>query len=70
MKKYTIPSIIVLASLLLAACAGAAPTAQPTEPPVEEMAEGPVEEVVEEAPLTIVDIAVADGNFSTLVAAL
>ena len=66
MKKYTIPSIIVLVSLVLAACAGAAPTPEPTEPPVEEVTEEPVEET----PPTIVDIAVADGNFSTLVTAL
>jgi transforming growth factor-beta-induced protein len=65
-KKYTIPSIIVLVSLVLAACAGAAPTPEPTEPPVEEVTEEPVEET----PPTIVDIAVADGNFSTLVTAL
>jgi uncharacterized surface protein with fasciclin (FAS1) repeats len=72
MKKYTIPSILVLLSLVLAACAGAAPTAIPTEIPVEveEAVEEVVEEVVEEAPPTIVDIAVADGNFSTLVTAL
>jgi len=68
MKKYTTPSILVLLSLVLAACANAAPTAIPTEIPVE--VEEAVEEVVEEAPPTIVDIAVADGNFSTLVTAL
>ncbi len=72
MKKYTIPSILVLLSLVLAACAGAAPRAIPTEIPVEieEAVEEAVEEVAEEAPPTIVDIAVADGNFSTLVTAL
>ena len=70
MKKYTIPSIIVLASLVLSACTGAAPTSQPTEPPVEEMTDYPEEEIVEDSPPTIVDIAFSDCNFLTLVTAL
>ena len=55
-------SILVVLALVLAACAPAAtpePTAVPTEEPTEEP-----------QPQTIVDIAVADGRFETLVAAL
>ncbi len=62
-------SIIVVLALVLAACAPAAtvePTAEPTEEPV---VEEPTEEPMPD-PQTIVDIAVADGRFTTLVAAL
>lgn len=55
-------AVIVIAALVLAACAPATtpePTPVPTEAPTEEP-----------APQTIVDIAVADGRFTTLVAAL
>ncbi|HSQ16175.1 MAG TPA: fasciclin domain-containing protein [Anaerolineales bacterium] len=55
-------SLIVGFALLVAACAPAAtPTPEPTQVP---------EPVVEETPKTIVDIAVEDGRFNTLVAAL
>lgn len=55
-------SVLVVLAMVLAACAPAAtpePTAVPTEEPTEEP-----------QPQTIVDIAVADGRFTTLVAAL
>ena len=55
-------SILVGFALLVAACAPAAtPTPEPTQVP---------EPIVEETPKTIVDIAVEDGRFNTLVAAL
>jgi transforming growth factor-beta-induced protein len=70
MKRFSIFSVLVALALFVAACAPAAtpapttapteamePTAAPTQPPTPE-------------PQTIVDIAQADGNFSTLVAAL
>jgi transforming growth factor-beta-induced protein len=59
-------SFIVILALVLAACAPAS-TPEPTPVPTEE----PTEEVeVEPEPQSIVDIAVADGRFSTLVSAL
>jgi len=66
-------SILVLASLVLGACAPAAP--EPTAPPPPAPTEAPMEaeepeQPEEEMPGTIVDIAVADGRFSTLVAAV
>ena len=65
-------SILVLAALVLGACAPAAP--EPTAPPPPAPTEAPMEaeepEQPEEMPGTIVDIAVADGRFSTLVAAV
>ncbi len=72
MNKITgtlIGSFIAL-SLVLAACAPAAipqpaPTAVPPQPTAE-----PMPAPVEEMPKTIVDIAVADGRFTTLVAAV
>lgn len=74
MKKLTFGSILIVLSLILAACSAPAtpestqaPAApQETEEPMEEMAEEPVEA----ASLTIVDIAVSDGRFTTLVSAL
>ena len=63
-KSLFTVSILVVLALVLAACAPAAtpePTPEPTMAPTEE----PTEE-----PQTIVDIAVADGRFETLVAAL
>ena len=62
MKKLILPVLLVVA-LVLAACAPAA-TPEPTQAPT--MA--PVEPTPE--PQTIVDIAVADGRFTTLAAAL
>jgi transforming growth factor-beta-induced protein len=65
-------SIVVVLALVLAACAPAAtpePTAEPTVAPTEEPVAEPTEEPMEEVK-TIVDIAVEDGRFTTLVAAL
>jgi uncharacterized surface protein with fasciclin (FAS1) repeats len=74
-KKFALlVSMLVLAALVLGACAPAAP--EPTAPPppapteVPMMEEEPEEPMEEEMPGTIVDIAVADGRFSTLVAAV
>jgi len=65
-------SVFAVLALVLAACAPAAtpePTAVPTQEPVVDPIVEPTEEIVEEAQ-SIVDIAVADGRFQTLVAAL
>ena len=68
MKRLTLVSLLLIFSLVLAACGGAetpapaAPTAVPQPDPVEEMEAEPAN--------TIVDIAVNDGRFTTLVAAL
>ena len=72
-KKFALLiSMLVLAALILGACAPAAP--EPIAPPPPAPTEVPMEEVEEpmeeEMPGTIVDIAVADGRFSTLVAAV
>jgi len=66
-------SILVLAALVLGACAPAVPA--PTAPPPPAPTQAPMEaeepeQPEEEMPGTIVDIAVADGRFSTLVAAV
>ena len=63
MKRFLL--VTLLATLVLASCA---PAATPV-PVVEPMPEQPVEEPMP-APQTIVDIAVADGRFTTLVAAV
>jgi transforming growth factor-beta-induced protein len=66
-KKYlVILSVLVLAAVVLGACAPA-PTPEPTPMPTEEPTLAPTEEP---QPQSIVDIAVADGRFETLVAAL
>jgi len=57
-------SILVVLALVLAACAPTA-TPEPSPVPTQEPTEGPMPE-----PQSIVDIAVADGRFETLVAAL
>jgi transforming growth factor-beta-induced protein len=68
MKKLFVLSLTVLVSVLVAACAPAlTPTAMPTALP--EPTAIPMPEPTE-APKTIVDIAVADGRFTTLVAAV
>jgi transforming growth factor-beta-induced protein len=74
MKKFTILSLLLVLSLVLAAC-GAQATTEPTQAPAtqvptEEPMEEPTEEPVQEEALSIVDIAVQDGRFTTLVAAL
>jgi transforming growth factor-beta-induced protein len=61
-------SIVMVLALVIVACAPAAapePTPMPTEPPAEV-----VEPEPEPEPQTIVEIAVADGRFNTLVAAV
>ncbi|MBW6466015.1 MAG: fasciclin domain-containing protein [Brevefilum sp.] len=61
-------SIVMVLALVIVACAPAAapePTPMPTEAPAEV-----VEPEPEPEPQTIVDIAVADGRFNTLVAAV
>ena len=71
MKRFTVASLLIVLSLVLSACAPAAtpaaPTATtaPTAAPVPTATPEPTE-----APQTIVDIAVADERFSTLVAAV
>lgn len=69
MKRLLGISLVLVLGLVLAACA---PAAAPVEAPVaEEMAEEPMEEEVQdEMPGSIVDIAVADGRFNTLVSAV
>jgi uncharacterized surface protein with fasciclin (FAS1) repeats len=80
MKRLTLLTILLVLTLVLAACGGADPTptpapepteaavAEPTEEPMEEPTDEPMEE--EMASNTIVDVAVADGRFTTLVAAV
>ena len=66
MKKFSVLAILLALVLVIGACAPLAtpaPTAEPTQAPV-------VEPTPEPQPQTIVDIAVADGRFSTLVTAL
>jgi len=62
-KSFLALSVLVVLALVLAACAPATP--EPTPEPTEVIIEEPTPE-----PQTIVDIAVADGRFETLVAAL
>ena len=65
-KKFSVLAILLALVLVIGACAPLAtpaPTAEPTQAPV-------VEPTPEPQPQTIVDIAVADGRFSTLVTAL
>jgi transforming growth factor-beta-induced protein len=63
LRALTLP-FLISAALAVAACSSTAPVAQEVQP-----AAAPAEEVVAEAN-DIVDIAVADGRFETLVAAL
>ena len=66
MKKFSVLAVLLALVLVIGACAPLAtpaPTAEPTQAPV-------VEPTPEPQPQTIVDIAVADGRFSTLVTAL
>jgi transforming growth factor-beta-induced protein len=74
MKKFTFLSLVIVLSLVLAACAAQA-TPEPTQAPaMPEETEEPMEEAVEEssaaAAMSIVDIAIQDGRFTTLVTAL
>ncbi len=68
MKKLSLLSLVVLVSVVVAACAPVA-TPAPMPTAMSEPTEAPMPEPTE-APKTIVDIAVADGRFSTLVAAV
>ncbi|WP_420644619.1 fasciclin domain-containing protein [Candidatus Leptofilum sp.] len=73
MKNLKTLIVILILSLVLVACGAseeesAEPTAEPTAAPVEEAAEEEMDE--EEEMGSIVDIAVADGRFTTLVAAV
>jgi transforming growth factor-beta-induced protein len=73
MKRFTWLGLFIVLSLVLAACSTAAdPTATPVPEPVEAPAEEMVEEIEEEMAdaSSIVDIAVQDGRFTTLVAAV
>lgn len=77
-KLFTFISMLIVFSMALAACSPAAtptPTAQPTkemmpDPTATPMPTPTPEPTPTEAPKTIVDIAVADGRFTTLVTAL
>ncbi|MEZ4592725.1 MAG: fasciclin domain-containing protein [Chloroflexota bacterium] len=79
MKNLKTLIVLLILSLVLVACGAseevaeeptAEPTVAPTEEPMEEeMVEEPTEEPMEEMN-SIVDIAVADGRFTTLVAAV
>jgi len=70
MKNYKFVSLFIVLALLLAAC-GAQATPEPTPvPPTPVPTEEPVVEPTEEPMPSIVDIAVEDGRFTTLVAAL
>jgi len=70
---FKFASFLVMFSILLSACAPAAtppPTAVPTMAPTATMPPTKVPPTATPKPTTIVDIAVADGNFKTLAAAL
>ena len=70
MKRFSFVSILVLLTLVLAACAPAAtPTPAPTSAPTATTA-ATTAPTPTEAPKTIVDVAAADGRFTTLVAAV
>ena len=73
MKRFTLLALMIVMSLVLAACGAneeatpvSEPEPAPTEAVMEEMEE--TEEMVEAK--TIVDVAVEDGRFTTLVAAV
>ncbi|NMC55430.1 MAG: fasciclin domain-containing protein [Chloroflexi bacterium] len=68
-KMFSLFSVLMVAALVLAACAPAAtPMPEPTPVPPTQAPEPTA--VPTEAPKTIVDIAVEDGRFTTLVAAV
>ncbi len=70
MKTYRLLGLLVVFALALAACAPAATPVAPTEMPIVEPTPVPTEEPTEVQPNTIVDIAVGNADFSTLVTAL
>ena len=72
MKRLSVFSLLIIVALVLGACAPAAtpePVAVSTEAPMADPTAVPTE-VPMPAPQTIVDLAVADGRFTTLVAAV
>lgn len=76
MKRFWLLPITIAIVIILAACGGAATPAPTAEPmateiaPVAEPTEEMMEETAGEMPPSIAEIAAADPNFSTLVAAL
>ena len=72
MKRLTLLSLLTIFSLFIVACGAAEPAAPAVEeaPTVEVMAEEPAEEQMVEASNSIVNIAVNDGRFETLVTAV
>ena len=72
MKRLTLLSLLTIFSLFIVACGAAEPAAPAVEeaPTVEVMAEESAEEPMVEASNSIVDIAVNDGRFETLVTAV
>lgn len=74
MKRLLLAPLLLIVALVFAACAPAAPAAEPTatEAPAAEptATEAPAEESAEAALMDIVDTAVNAGNFTTLVAAV
>ncbi len=76
MKRFTILflSLLVVLSMVLTACGPATTeppaTEEPTDEPTAEPTEEPTDEPTEEPLGSIVDIAVGDGRFTTLVTAL
>jgi uncharacterized surface protein with fasciclin (FAS1) repeats len=71
MKKTLVVPMLLVLSLIVAACApAAAPAPAPTQPPAPTQEPTPIPEMKEEAKPDIVDTAVAAGSFKTLAAAL
>ena len=71
MKRITLLGLLVILSLVVAACGATEdPTPAPEAEPVVESNEEMGEEMMEEEMKSIVDIAVEDGRFTTLVAAV
>ena len=69
MKRFTvIPMLLIVTALILAACAPSAPAEAPAEAPAQP--EPQPTAISEPEPMDIVDIAIADGRFDTLVAAV
>lgn len=74
MKRFGVVSFLVVLAMVLAACAPAAPTAAPMEPTAPLPTQVPPEPTAMPEPemmgKTIVDVAVEDGRFTTLVTAV